>query len=103
MKVKRIPKEIKEEILAKAKTGGKVADLAKMYGVADRTIYGWLQKDSGEEVISALKYHKLQKENEELKRLIGQLTLNLSTREKKWVSQESQDQVCCCLCSWSKS
>ena len=89
MKVKRIPKEIKDEILAKARTGGKVADLAKMYGLSDRTIYAWLQKDSGEEIISALKYHKLQKENEELKRLIGELTLSLSVREKKWVSQES--------------
>jgi transposase-like protein len=83
MKVKRIPKEIKDEILAKARTGGKVADLAKMYGLSDRTIYAWLQKDSGEETISALKYHKLQKENEELKRLIGELTLSLSIREKK--------------------
>lgn len=83
MKTKRIPKEIKDEILTKARTGGKVLDLAKMYGLADRTIYAWLQKDAGEEVISALKYHKLQKENEELKRLIGELTLSLSVREKK--------------------
>ncbi len=83
MQRKIIPKEIKQEILAKVRTGGKVLDLAKMYGLADRTIYGWLQKDSGEEVISALKYHKLQKENEELKRLIGELTLSLSIREKK--------------------
>ena len=83
MQRKIIPKEIRDEILAKVRTGGKVLDLAKMYGLADRTIYAWLQKDSGEEIISVLKYHKLQKENEELKRLIGQLTLNLSTREKK--------------------
>lgn len=83
MQRKRIPKEIKDEILAKVRTGERVLDLAKMYGLADRTIYTWLQHDAGEEVISALKYHKLQKENEELKRLIGQLTLNLSVREKK--------------------
>ena len=83
MQRKIIPKEIKDEILAKVRTGGKVLDLAKMYGLADRTIYAWLQRDAGEEVISALKYHKLQKENEELKRLIGELTLSLSVREKK--------------------
>lgn len=83
MQRKIIPKEIKEEILAKVRTGGKVLDLAKMYGLSDRTIYTWLQRDSGDEVISPLKYHKLQKENEELKRLIGELTLSLSVREKK--------------------
>lgn len=85
-----IPKEIKNEIVAKAKSGTKVLELAQMYGVSDRAIYDWLQLDSGEETISALKYHKLQKENEELKRLIGELTLTLSVREKKWVGQESQ-------------
>ena len=83
MQRKIIPKEIKDEILAKVRTGERVLDLAKIYGLADRTIYTWLQRDAGEEVISALKYHKLQKENEELKRLIGQLTLSLSVREKK--------------------
>jgi transposase-like protein len=82
MQRKIIPREIKQEILAKVRTGGKVLDLAKMYGLADRTIYAWLQKDSGEEIVSALKYHKLKKENEELKRLIGELTLNMSLGKK---------------------
>ena len=46
MQRKIIPKEIKDEILAKVRTGGKVLDLAKMYGLADRTIYAWLQRDA---------------------------------------------------------
>lgn len=81
--IKKIAKEIKEEILVKAKAGEKVATLADQYGISDRTIYAWLRQNTGEEVISVLKYNKLKRENEELKRLIGELTLNMSLREKK--------------------
>jgi predicted transcriptional regulator len=82
MSVKRIPKEIREEVLVKARAGEKVAELAERYGISNRTIYGWLTKDSGEEVISVLRYNKLKKENEELKRIIGKLTLDMSWGKK---------------------
>ena len=45
---RRIPKEIKEEILSKVQSGERVADLAQQYGVSDKSIYGWLRQDSGE-------------------------------------------------------
>jgi len=80
--IKKIPKEIKEEIISKAKAGQKVKDLASQYGVSDRTIYGWLRQDTGEHVVSILKYNKLKRENEELKRLIGELTLDMSLGKK---------------------
>ena len=80
--IKRIPKEIREEVLAKARSGEKVAALAKQYGISDRTIYGWLRRDTGEDVVSILKYNKLKRENQELKRLIGELTLNMSLGKK---------------------
>lgn len=80
--LKRIPKEIREEILAKVKAGEKVASLANQYGISDRTIYGWLRKETGEDVVSVLKYNKLKRENQELKRLIGELTLNMSLGKK---------------------
>jgi len=82
MPAKRIPKEIHEEVLGKAKAGEKVADLAQRYGISTKTIYGWLSKDSGEDSISVLKYNKLQRENEELKRIIGKLTLDMSWGKK---------------------
>ena len=82
MPVKRIPKEIRGEILDKARTGEKVMELAERYGISNRTIYGWLSQDSGEEVISVLRYNKLKKENEELKRIIGKLTLDMSWGKK---------------------
>lgn len=85
MPQKRVPKEIKTEILAKAKAGSKVADLAQQYGVSDKSIYTWLHQDTSEEVVSILKYNKLKRENTELKRLIGELTLDMSLGKKNRV------------------
>lgn len=80
--IKKIAKEIKEEVLAKAKAGERVRALADQYGISDRTIYGWLRQTTGEEVVSILKYNKLKRENEELKRLVGELTLGMSLGKK---------------------
>ena len=41
---RRIPKEIKEEILSKVQAGERVADLAEQYGVSAKSIYGWLRQ-----------------------------------------------------------
>jgi transposase-like protein len=78
----RVSKEIKEEIASKVKAGERVVDLAEQYGISDKTIYGWLRQNTGEGVVSALDYNKLQRENEALKRIIGELTLNLHTQKK---------------------
>jgi len=80
--LKKIAQEIREEILAKARSGEKVAALAEQYGVSDKTIYGWLRQSTGEEVVSILKHNKLKRENEELKRIIGELTLDVSWEKK---------------------
>ena len=79
---RQIPKEIKDEILSKVRAGERVAQLAEQYGVSDKTIYSWLRQDSGDEMVSILKYNKLKRENEELKRLIGELTLNMHLQKK---------------------
>ena len=78
----RIPKEIKEEIIVKVQAGERVVELAQQYGISTKTIYGWLRQDTGEGVVSVLQYNKLKRENEELKRLIGELTLNLHLQKK---------------------
>lgn len=77
-----VPREIKDEVLAKAKSGEKVAVLADQYGISDKTIYTWLRMDTGEAVVSIVKYNRLKRENEELKRLVGELTLNMSLGKK---------------------
>ena len=82
MPAKRIPKEIRDEVIGKSKAGEKVAELAEIYGISTKTIYGWLTKDSSEDVISIVKYNKLKRENEELKRIIGKLTLDMSWKKK---------------------
>ena len=79
---RRIPKEIKEEIISKVQAGERVADLAERYAVSTKTIYAWLRQDTGEGVISMLQYNKLKRENEELKRLIGELTLDMHLQKK---------------------
>ncbi len=77
-----IPQEIKTEVLAKAKTGVKVSELASQYGISIKTIYTWLRLDSMDPVVSVLKYNKLKRENEELKRLVGEITLEMSFGKK---------------------
>ncbi len=74
--------EVKNEILAKVKSGEKVPALAVQYGVSDKTIYYWLRgKAVG--AVSLLEHQKLKKENQQLKEIIGILTLELDKSKKK--------------------
>lgn len=79
---KVIPKEIKTEILSKVKSGQRVVELARQYGVSDKSIYTWLHKETGDQVVSIVQYNRIKRENEELKKLIGELSLKLSLGEK---------------------
>jgi transposase-like protein len=78
----RVSKPIKEEIIRKVQAGARVAELSEQYAVSPKTIYAWLRQDSGEGVVSVLDYNKLKRENEELKRLIGELTLDMHLQKK---------------------
>ncbi len=75
----RVSKAIKEEIIRKVEAGERVAE---QYAVSTKTIYAWLRQDRGEGVVSVLDYNKLKRENEELKRLIGELTLDMHLQKK---------------------
>lgn len=66
----------------KVQAGERVVDLAEQYAVSTKTIYAWLWQDSGERVVSVLDYNKLKRENEELKRLVGELTLDMHLQKK---------------------
>tara|TARA_B100001167_G_scaffold172385_1_gene124094 strand:+ start:734 stop:1006 length:273 start_codon:yes stop_codon:yes gene_type:complete len=79
----KISKEIKDETFNRIKNNGvSVAQAAQDIGVAPGTIYSWLgNKAKGS--VSLLQYNKLKKENDELKRLIGELTIRMSTEAKK--------------------
>ena len=71
-----IAKEVKNEILEKIKKGEKVLALSQQYGVSEKTIYTWLRKKALGSV-SLLKYNQLKNENEQLKQIIGVLSLEL--------------------------
>lgn len=77
-----VAQEVKSEILLKVKSGEKVADLAKKYGISDRSIYNWL-KGKLEQEVSYREYKRVLKENEQLKNILGVLTLEIEKSKKK--------------------
>ena len=78
---KRIPLETKNGIIEKIKNGMSVTEAGKQYAVSTKTIYAWLSNQTRPE-ISVLEYNRLKKENEELKRIIGIITLELERGKK---------------------
>jgi len=78
---KRVPIETKREVLDKVKNGMSIADAAKQYALSTKTIYTWLSNQIRPE-ISILEYNRLKRENEELKRIIGIITLELERGKK---------------------
>lgn len=79
---KRIPKEIKDEVLARVKQGQKVPDLALEYAISSKTIYNWLSAGVVGEV-SSLEFSRLKRERDDLLRLVGHLTLEVEKGKKK--------------------
>lgn len=77
-----IAHEVKQEILEKVKSGEKVADLSKRYGVNNRTIYAWLKRTVTGNV-SLIEFNRLKKENLELKAIAGALVFQLERLKKK--------------------
>ena len=79
---KRISSEIKTEVLTRAKAGTSVAELSKQYAISTKTIYHWLsaQVNGG---VSQLQFTRLKRQNEELLKMIGLLTLETNQLKKK--------------------
>lgn len=83
MKKYRIAPDVKEQIINRIKNEGiSVSQAAKEHGISDTSIYGWLgSKAQG--IPSVLEMARLRRENEELLRLVGKITLTLSEAQKK--------------------
>jgi transposase-like protein len=77
------PQAVRDEITEKIKNGAlTVSKAAKEYGLADNTIYGWFgTRASG--TPGTLELARLKRENLELARLVGMLTLEIETTKKK--------------------
>lgn len=79
----KISPEVKQEIIRKVKEEGiSVNQAAKDYGVHETSIYNWLS-DGLKGTPSWGDYARLKKERDELLRLVGELTVRLSTSQKK--------------------
>lgn len=79
----RVALEVKQEILGKIKEQGlTVKQAVEQYGVSDNTIYGWLSKGAaGAPTWGEL--NRLKRDNQQLLNLVGELTVKLSTAQKK--------------------
>ena len=82
-KTYRIAAEVKQDIIRRIKEEGvSVSQAAKDHGVHKSTIYSWLGATT-KGTPSWVDLVKLQKQNKELLELVGELTLRLSTTQKK--------------------
>lgn len=76
--------DVKAQILKRLKEEGvPVAKLAEEHGISTKTIYNWLSRGATNNQPSLLAYAKLKKENQQLKELVGNLTLFLDKEKKK--------------------
>lgn len=75
--------DVKTQILKRLKEEGvPVARLTEEHGVSTKTIYGWLSRGLATNRPSMLAYAKIKKENQQLKELVGLLSLELQTEKK---------------------
>lgn len=78
-----VTKEVKDQILKRIKEDGiPIAQLALEHGLKHHTIYQWISR-SITAPPSILELAKLKRENQALKELIGELTMELKMSKKK--------------------
>jgi len=64
-------------ILKEAKTGVKLAELCRKYGVSETTIYNWKAKYGDMTVSEAKQLKQLEEENSKLKHIVADQTLEI--------------------------
>ena len=75
--------DLRNQILERVRTSGKsIAEISQEHGIGKTTIYEWLRESTGE--TPARDLTRIMKENRELKQIIGELTVQLGTLQKKW-------------------
>jgi transposase-like protein len=74
---------IKAAILKDIQENGvSVSEAADKHGVSYKTVYNWLTRKSKGTSVSWGDYNRMKNENQRLKEIIGELTLNLSHTKK---------------------
>ena len=88
MKRSRFSEEQIIGILKEHEAGVSVADLCRMHGISDTSIYKWKAKFGGMEVSEANRLKTLEDENTRLKRLLADAMLDKAALKdllgKKW-------------------
>jgi len=78
----RVPQDLKNQILERVKISGKsIKEIAVEHGISTACIYTWLR--DGTTGASSRDIMKLEKENRELKQIIGELTVQLGVGQKR--------------------
>lgn len=78
-----VGKEVKEQIIKRIKEEGvPVSQAASEHGLKPRTIYQWIARGVTAPP-SILEISRLKRENQTLKELLGQITLEMSLAKKK--------------------
>ena len=79
---KRYTQDQKDEILLSIKNGLSVMEASTQYGVSTHSIYKWLKDQTDNTGTSSLELSRLRRENEELKQVIGDLSLEKKRAKK---------------------
>jgi len=88
MKKKRFTEEQIHSILKESEAGLGTEELCRKYGISKNTFYNWRSKYSGMELSDLKKMRELEDENNRLKKLVAELSLDnqalKSVLSKKW-------------------
>ena len=76
MKKKRFSVEQIVGVLKQAEVGVPVGELIRKVGISEQTFYRWKKQHVGLEIDQARQLKQLQEENQRLKRLVADLTLD---------------------------
>lgn len=88
MKTKRFSVEQIVAVLKEAEAGMPVADLIRRIGISEQTFYRWKKQYAGLDSDQARQLKQLQEENERLKKIVAELSLDKAMLadviKKKW-------------------
>jgi putative transposase len=88
MKTKRFSVEQIVAVLKEAEAGMPVAELIRSIGISEQTFYRWKKQYAGLDSDQARQLKQLQEENERLKKIVAELSLDKAMLadviKKKW-------------------
>ena len=85
---KRFTEEQIIKVLEEVKIGLKVAEVCRKYGISEPTYYNWKAKYGGMTVSEIKRLKVLERENQQLKKLVAELSLDIvalkDVTSRKW-------------------